>query len=469
MKQLRENGPQEPDPERPNRFQEPEQIKPAAAESKPASLEFLDTGSEKLAAIYDRAKDLLGKVNSAPITPERKTELKSKVGGYIFRAAKLMRVAAMIMCLGAMHELGEREINNIDMETDHVLKVFSGMEGLTNEDKEIVLRNALRGQLASAISFYDEYGPSAKDPEIHKVFVEAESKDKESLTNINEMDIQKIFGLLARETTSPEKVPVDETLAEFKAGRINYDEELERIFETRVGKLETDKSSKPAKYYSALKELLNECGRPKLRFRLKENNYQPNPGEDERSFFKQNQFTAFLDIPVDNYSSGALVAELAHAKQWDAFPDTSDRQFARDAASVSRMSKASGQSYRKTYDKTMYNSQGSVEYQAHKLIEPELKKRLKNLQAGTAKPPVEIQNADLLFRQRLDEMENKLFRQIVENSQDYTNKFKYATSDLEKRQLERSHKSKSAAIEVEYEKNRKNFQEQFWRDYKMKK
>ena len=144
----------------------------------------------------------------------------------------------------------------------------------------------------------------------------------------------------------------------------------------------TLKDQLPTKYYynpelyRALWIMEQKCGNPKIRFS------EGATGISRSAYFKETntiyivyQGTGTLQtVAIDKF-----ISELSHARQFDQewfqtnIEDYVDIQIVKSRAGVS------GESFSDAYDKTLYDLPGTNEYEAHKIIEPELKREFSDI------------------------------------------------------------------------------------------
>ncbi len=129
--------------------------------------------------------------------------------------------------------------------------------------------------------------------------------------------------------------------------------------------------------YELLWKLEQEVGNPKIRFSF----IEKDEDEEERAFYRAPTNTAYI---FQHNPFSDLVAEFAHAEQFDRDHLGSTLLAVRGGfeSGVEMLSK--GISFGKAYDATQYPTPGTLEYHAHQQIEPALWGKL-----GGVKPVVE--------------------------------------------------------------------------------
>lgn len=289
-----------------------------------------------------------------------------------------------------INERGAIEYTHQDKETTHVINVLAGKEKFTVADRENIYLDLLAAKLDEAHS--------------NGRYLNIEAK------KLPDMSIKKKMQI-AEELSSSGDLEDRESV---KASMIDpspkvFDEDL----------------------YSALWKLEQECGNPKVRFMF-EGKTQRYSASFERSFYSAKSNTIFIDVGSNEETTEDFIAELSHAKQFDENPISSLLLGARDNLQVQIKASSQGLSFDEVYDQTMYDQPGTIEYQAHQEIEPELKKKFLSYAPGTAER----------FDKERDKFVaeyNKLFNEKItknEERRDYFNKKRALVSNnLEYEQL----------------------------------
>lgn len=126
-------------------------------------------------------------------------------------------------------------------------------------------------------------------------------------------------------------------------------------------------------FYRLVWQLEQEGGNPQIRFKAEKPNFNLAPGSKEEDQYSSMRNTLY--IGVDSLMSGrGVVYEMSHGKQFKDNPLGYYFLEVRDLINVYLRSgfsaKGRAEEYRRLYDKS-----GSLEYQAHQVIQPDLEKR----------------------------------------------------------------------------------------------
>jgi len=148
-----------------------------------------------------------------------------------------------------------------------------------------------------------------------------------------------------------------------------------------------------AEFYKALWAIERETGNPKIRFEdfSEENKFEVllkmNPG---RAHYDGGTNTMYINYPAytfqfaneeglpnpDSNIAEDFISETAHGKQWNNKPLRYDLLTIRDIALVVYRAMMDKKALNETYEKTLYDKPGTIEYEAHRQIQPELEKKL---------------------------------------------------------------------------------------------
>jgi len=122
--------------------------------------------------------------------------------------------------------------------------------------------------------------------------------------------------------------------------------------------------------YSLVWKLEEESGNPRIRF---EEEGKPSAMVSSKNAFYDVKLNVVY-IDIDDLISGMeVVAEMSHGKQFKDSPLESYLLVFRDFIKV-YLNRFSTEGFEEAYDR-LYNTPGSVEYQAHKVIQPDLENR----------------------------------------------------------------------------------------------
>jgi len=149
-----------------------------------------------------------------------------------------------------------------------------------------------------------------------------------------------------------------------------FEEELERF----ATKDSLEKYAHSDNIYDLVWQMEQECGNPRVRTQMEGYGFTPVSDFGAAAHYTPYKNTIYISL-YDLYfhnPDNSIVAEMSHAKQYKENPIGTHIRFARDAINVLRSAginspEAIGDEYRKLYQKP-----GSVEHEAHKVIEPYL-------------------------------------------------------------------------------------------------
>ncbi|MFA5778451.1 MAG: hypothetical protein WC870_03135 [Candidatus Paceibacterota bacterium] len=180
--------------------------------------------------------------------------------------------------------------------------------------------------------------------------------------------------------------------------------------------------------YEALWNLETECGNPKIRLTYGRHDMEKfgiichlEPGT---SFYHPATNTAYLNLKGWQSITHKYIAELSHGKQYKENPAPTTLVGIMDyAKTVKRY--ALGDEHREDYRNLkdsyarLYQEPGTVEYEAHKTIEPQLKSRLEQLTPQkTAREKEELGRKKLAYQKQITEIEQekeKVFLSLLDS------------------------------------------------------
>jgi hypothetical protein len=217
------------------------------------------------------------------------------------------------------------EYRHNDSETTHILNYIVGTDTLTSEEKEVALRSFLT----------QSHATSQKLP-----------KDYESMNGLT----------LARELNiSPENI---DKLLSALGKRVALTSECRKV----------------------IWEMEKEAGAPKVRaieFTPKAKDYLSET-PNRAAFYDPNTNTVYISLFAESHNKlDLLFSEYAHSQQYTAKPTKNILKGMRDERLTRNMVEAIGLSYDQAQDYE-YNDPTTVEYEAHKIIEPSLKREFEN-------------------------------------------------------------------------------------------
>lgn len=132
-----------------------------------------------------------------------------------------------------------------------------------------------------------------------------------------------------------------------------------------IDELIPNKMPRKDSIYKALWDLELVAGNPKIR-----------PDSSGRAHYIERTNTIFIDIGLNQkYMIDDLIAESAHGVQWETSPLISDAKKLRDTVFLSGQAVLQQKNIDKVHDEYEYKTPGTIEYEAHSIIEPQLHKQ----------------------------------------------------------------------------------------------
>lgn len=257
--------------------------------------------------------------------------------------------------------------------TTHNINVLCGVEDLTHEDKVEILRTDIRTRLSKAIS---PRFIALKDQYLDKI----DAMNDEQLVIVMkkmQFEYEKIF-------TEPTAEFVNKYID--PQPKINDPEYIKQL-------------------YKALWELEQECDNPRVIITGK-------PVEGFFSFDRSSYdpFTNTIYVVTTGNPDGykQLLAELAHAKQRTDKPALMAAQGTLDGARVITEMIVGLKSYRTAYDTTLYDQKGSIEHDAHEVIEKKLIQKVSDKTPRVRELKSETKIQEAAFQKAIDEAEKEL-------------------------------------------------------------
>jgi hypothetical protein len=237
-------------------------------------------------------------------------------------------------------ENGREIFKHNDEETTHILNYFGGVDSLSDSERFNMFKSKLKfgGEMSENL-------PKNFD----------KMNEDEVLAYFH--DFYKNTGMNIEET---KKLVADSIEAQFPK-KYNYNDTLYRIL------WETEK----------------ECGAPNIRWTYghKRNFLTPGPATEARYSFKSH--TCFIQ-PYDSAQSykqlNNLIAEWAHAKQFDHRYISSILESIRDMVRIANDMIENNNTFIKSHKKE-YEIGGSIENEAHEILEPYIKSKFEEIKS----------------------------------------------------------------------------------------
>jgi hypothetical protein len=310
---------------------------------------------EKLQGLLTELESQVQAIETSDVKPQGWEKIKQKIGKITRRT---IRTAGTLAAMGGIfmvvnHEVtrydvkeaanseGKIEYKHEDDRTTHYLNCIAGKDTLTLQDvKDFYL---------PGIAYYAEKSGVALDKPI----------DEMTTGEINELWVK--LGILSQEEI--------ETGWGVDSLFINEFERSQKKIQENPNQVSLEDA------YRLVWELESECGNPKIRFTTEDIGFTPISDFSESAHFDPLTNTIYIEfvnlIPSNN---GAVFAELSHGKQFHEKPYSEVFHFMQD---VLTMVKDSGFNLKKMGKewKKKYNTPGTVEHDAHSVIEPYLERK----------------------------------------------------------------------------------------------
>ncbi|MEI6378044.1 MAG: hypothetical protein WCO55_00135 [Candidatus Falkowbacteria bacterium] len=308
-------------------------------------IEALDRELEFIAS-RTRAKEQLYKVEKARTKINKLTKRFLKVSGCI-SAALILGVSALKINSDEHHKdliktkdsQGKEHFQHPDQETNHILNVLAGQEKISYEE---------------AFSNYKEF-------------------EKDVYKKVGITDLPDFEGLSLKQLDSlnnaKKGVPIgmtEDTFNEF------YSMETMDVPE-----------DKKEQVYKLVWQIEEECGNPNIRWKTEIPSLMGvSAPANNRIRAHYDELSNTMYIPLSSFGLNGrnfqpVMAELSHGKQ---FKDISLKNLAGNAAIIGRVGgkMLTGKSMDDAYEEE-YNIPGTIEYEAHKEIQPQLMEKYKPL------------------------------------------------------------------------------------------
>ncbi len=151
--------------------------------------------------------------------------------------------------------------------------------------------------------------------------------------------------------------------------------ELENSTKTKLNYNILESGGFDPELYAALWKLEQEYGNPKIKL-ISGRDFDV----DTRAYYNNRNNIMYLNIDSMDTIENQYIAELSHAKQYDRNPVhfMLREYYAVLKTEVRHLSSKKPGSHQSKYD-LLYNEPGSIEYEAHRIIEPKLKSELETL------------------------------------------------------------------------------------------
>jgi hypothetical protein len=361
-------------------------------------------GSEDLSEEQEQLLDLnntLSEIDSAikdfdksNLTSEQNSRLKDIKNKISKSARKLLKIAQKAIVVGAIIGLsgsagevihtaidykvnhsaleetvdanGQNIYNHPDARTTHYLNILAGKDRFTDEDLKFAKENGRTAEYLNKLAGFEEFTNDDIEKEAKLYFEGLIKQHEETLpplpANLGEMSPKELalfYGKDSQLTRSPEE-------------SVKIANEITADYARRLNRVAEFRSSTDQNMYDLVWKLEEEGGNPRIRFLA----------EGDSVFFKQGRANYdpgqnVIYIGIDDLAGvdDGVVAEESHGKQFLDSPFGSFLRDTRDRINVSMHSIISRKGFRKEYDDLLYEKPGTVEYEAHKIIQPQLEEK----------------------------------------------------------------------------------------------
>ena len=319
---------------------------------------------ERIEEVASRAEAL---AERDPEVRERAISLRDraiKLGRQIKGAARIIGLSVSVMLAAAAADYELTRYNVSEHVDDHGKLIFEHQD---QETTRILDYLSGKGELPEADRLILEV------QRVRKMIGSNDSAAAKKLEDMNEGELSAVWDEREKEIYQGHAIPGIYPKGGLRAeidSRYEYSQEL----------------------YDVLWNIESEAGNPKICFRdfsVKDPFALSLNVNMDRAFYNPVTNTIYIPYPAYNprFDKEDLsppdlqvlddfVAEASHGKQWEEAPITHDLRGLRDTAHVIVRAFQNKKGFNDTYKSTLYSMPGTVEYEAHKQIEPELKKEL---------------------------------------------------------------------------------------------
>lgn len=301
-------------------------------------------------AIVFSAEDISG----YHLSPEQKSKLKKIEERFVELAPKFFRIARRAVAVGAIiaignyyqthpdlnkttDEAGQTIYTHEDARTTHYLNILAGKEKYTEKDLEAEIKPDIISKLKEK-----------------KVAIPI---------NIEEMSLDEVYNLYY-ENSDPSKIEKPQDFIIYNAQRI------QEINYRNAFKYSVSNGGE----YGSVWQLEEECGNPRIRF-VKEGQLTLASGKFKDAD-KYDPFSNTMFITSDSffYPRKGFSDETSHAEQFFSNQLGSYVKATRDFVIVTIVGRFDLSRIEAEYD-LLYERPGSLEHEAHKIIQPDLQKK----------------------------------------------------------------------------------------------
>jgi hypothetical protein len=331
------------------------------------------------------ALDTAQTIETSSLSSESKQQLRDKLKRSLKAILSILSFAGVLIAFQAdkfmhQHKLTRYKVeskianNNEtiythqDPETTHIINILAGKEKLSESDRKRIASDYLVGEL----EFFHQKG---QFEDISEIDIRKMSSD----------ELDNLAIRFARLKNKPRK------LVSYELDSISFDPEL----------------------YNALWKLEQECGNPKVRFKIRLD-------KDPRSNYDITTNTITININ-DDHIGDSYLSELAHGKQFDQEPIYSAFLVnIHDKMKIKIKMLPGSKDKEKSYDE-LYNEPGTLEYNAHHIIEPKLQSELKALRPKRTAMEKRLEEARIRYIKKYEETRNLYSAKLdkLNNGQEY--------------------------------------------------
>lgn len=249
-----------------------------------------------------------------------------------------------------------------DARTTHYLNILAGKEKFTEDDLMFAGENTKSVDEINKIAGAEKYTDAEVEEKTKEQWIGRfkENADfHQNPPNMEKMSSEELAIAYSSQISSSASVE----------DIIEYNKVLKKMFNERANYVSSNKGM-----YKLVWELEQEGGNPKIRL-IGKDGVSGNPNKN--AFYVPSNNTMYVDIKHltgDLVYPAAVVSETSHGKQWADRAFISSLLVIRDNGVASVRSLFSGSGFWAEHDK-LYYEPGTLEYQAHKVIQPALEEK----------------------------------------------------------------------------------------------
>lgn len=348
----------------------------------------------ELSGTVDAIGNVIKELDGTNLTPEQQSRLRKIKGKIIKSTGKFLGVMRGVAVTGAIlgsiglgggaglvaigHEInshaleettdasGQTIYTHPDELTTHYLNILAGRDKFTDKDLELAHENNKTAKdlniLAGTEKFTDEDVERIGRRFFKGILITSGLPLPANIEEMSSLEIETLMLKNPEINRYPERA---ESMAQNSVTQFAQ-ETTRRLNERAEVRFSTDRDM-----YGLVWQLEKEGGNPRIR--LKAEGGTVFGLASSREGYSAVRNTMYVD--VDSLADGSgIVVEMSHGKQFEGNLLGSSLRNARDIISIILKSGFGVRGWQKEYDK-LYQEPGSIEYEAHKVIQPDLENR----------------------------------------------------------------------------------------------